>query len=115
MTDETPERQFLKAIFGSKFKSAKGREDKIDELALAEEEIRRIQDNEKFKFVAAALDRLSTTFFGIGVISPVAAVVFSNRPLLPWEPVKLFGTFMICGLVSYILHLWGRSYLERLR
>ncbi|PYE85310.1 hypothetical protein C7477_13112 [Phyllobacterium leguminum] len=85
------------------------------ELSPANEEIHRIQENEKAKFIAAALDRFSTTLLGVGAISPVIAFLFSHRPLPPWELIKLTGIFVVCGLGSYLIHLWGRSHLKRLR
>ena len=86
-------------------------EDKATKLL---EELRRIRENEKAKFVAAALDRLSTAFVGIGVIGPIVTVVFRDRPLSAIEPVKLV-LFVICVFIACILHLWGQRCLERLR
>jgi hypothetical protein len=60
-------------------------------------------ENERVKFVAAALDRASTGCFVIGVFGPISAIFLGQLPLHALQIVGLVAWF----LVGSVLHLRG--------
>lgn len=74
-------------------------------------------DNERTKLLAGSLDRLAAVAFGIGLLFPAAAYVYSafdlNYPYADtrWHVVGLLGWPVLC----VFLHLMARRVLGSLK
>ncbi|MGN6549199.1 MAG: hypothetical protein ACTHJ3_04820 [Pararhizobium sp.] len=74
----------------------------------------RLIHNEKQKLIASALDRLSTTFAAVGIVGPVATLLYGSTGVHA-PAVWLFMTFLAWSLMALALHSLAREALEKLR
>jgi hypothetical protein len=70
----------------------------------------RLVENERLKFIAAALDRASTGCYVIGVLGPVSAL-YAGQHFPDWFQLFGLATWFLAGL---ILHLTGYKLIGRL-
>ncbi|MEP7455076.1 hypothetical protein [Phyllobacterium sp. SB3] len=77
---------------------------------------RQMWNNELRKYVAAALDRLSTALIVVGFLGPLVAVMASPDILQHdnnfWLLMK-FIAVVLCVVLSFGLHIGGRLVLKR--
>lgn len=76
---------------------------------------RKIRDNEVLKYVVAAFDRLSTALLVVGFLGPIVGMI-TNPSLFQhydWlERISVFAMMIQASMVSYGLHLYGRTKLR---
>lgn len=78
------------------------------------EDASRLIHNEKQKLIANSLDRLSTTFAAVGIVGPVAALVYGTAGVRE-SRLWLFMTFVAWSLTALALHSLARGALDKLK
>lgn len=86
--------------------------ERLREIAATEQ----MWNNELRKYVAAALDRLSTAVIAVGILAPTVGLM-ANPSLLQqgntfWLMTK-FIVLVLCSMISFGLHIRGRLVLKR--
>ncbi|PSH58552.1 hypothetical protein CU100_13300 [Phyllobacterium endophyticum] len=76
--------------------------------------IEKMRDNEVRKYVAAAIDRLSTATAVVGIFGPIVTVVTNGMSdHAPFFLVSQSFIIVSGGVLSYGLHLYGKMILRR--
>jgi hypothetical protein len=70
--------------------------------------------NERLKLIANFFNTVAAAILTTGVVAPIISFVFGFAPKNV-DPALVLTTVLICGLVSYALHLGGRSILGGLQ
>ncbi|MGH9915725.1 MAG: hypothetical protein ACRD63_10615 [Pyrinomonadaceae bacterium] len=86
--------------------------ERLREIAATEQ----MWNNELRKYVASALDRLSTALIAIGFFGPVVNVMTNplvfQKDSIFWLMMR-FIAMVLCGMISFGLHIRGRLVLKR--